>query len=113
MMPLGLNHADESPIIASDLSHVNFVVLGHPRCGSNLIGRALAIHPQIRMAGEVIANDEATRKESWERVNPVAWPLPRGEGYRTGQDGAAFLDQRIFSSSPFENVRAFGFKLFY
>jgi len=92
---------------------VNFVVLGNARCGSNLLGRALATHPQIRMAGEVLANQEFTRKVSWERVNPYARPKVRGEGYQAGEDAATFAEQHIFSSTPFDNIRAFGFKIFY
>ena len=60
------------PDCALEASTSNFVVLGHARCGSNLLGTALATHPQIRMAGELLAKEEYTRKVSWERV-----PQPR------------------------------------
>jgi LPS sulfotransferase NodH len=97
-----------------EASTANFVVIGHARCGSNLLGRALATHPQIRMAGEIFAKEEHTRKVSWERVNPLAWPKPRGEGYKAGEDAGAFAAQRIFSLTPFhDNILAFGFKIFY
>jgi hypothetical protein len=94
-------------------THTNFVLLGHARCGSNLLVRALAENPQVRMTGEVLSQDEATRIAGWERVNKTNWTEPRGEAYRLGEDGAEFLRTRIFSDTYLENICAFGFKLFY
>jgi len=86
---------------------VNFVLLGHQRCGSNLLLRALTEHPQIRMLGEVMASDPKTRKMAW------AWTAPEFDGYQSGHDGGEFLERTVFGSPPLENLRAFGFKLFY
>ena len=94
-------------------SHTNFIVLGHARCGSNLLNRALAEHPQIRTVGEVLSNDASTREVAWNSVNRIAWTEPRGDGYRIGDDGAQFLDTKIFGKGPSRNIRAYGFKLFY
>ncbi len=107
------NHLASSKLSESLSATTNFVVLGHARCGSNLLLRALATHPQIRMAGEVLAKEGHIRKVSWERVNPLAWPKPRGDGYQAGEDAAAFAAERVFSSTSFDNVHAFGFKIFY
>ncbi len=94
-------------------THRNFVVLGHARCGSNLLIGALSDHPQIRVVGEVLGKDEETRKTAWARVNLSRWKEPRGDGYQVGESGAKILATKIFRSSPDENFRAFSFKLFY
>jgi len=96
-----------------DTPHTKFVVLGHPRCGSNLLVRALDEHPQVRVIGEVLARDEETRNTAWRSVNPSAWKQPRGDGYRLGEDGGQFLQREIFVDTAPDNFRAFGFKLFY
>jgi LPS sulfotransferase NodH len=91
----------------TDARPVNFVLLGHPRCGSNLLLRALAEHPQVRMVGEALAPDPHIRKFAW------SWAKPDFDGYQSGQDGGQFLEHAIFAKPPLENVTAFGFKLFY
>lgn len=65
------------------------------------------------MGGELLGHEDFTRTVAWQRVNPNAWPHPRGEAYQPGEDAATFISQRVFSSTYFENVRAFGFKIFY
>jgi LPS sulfotransferase NodH len=97
-----------------DKHPVNFILLGHQRCGSNLLVRALNEHPQIRMVGEVLAENPVTRKEAW------SWTEPGYEGFQAGQQGAEFMERVVFGPPtvwrPFllwENVRARGCKLFY
>ena len=102
-----------TPNTTQDMDAVNFVVLGHARCGSNLLGRALAMHPQVRMAGELLANELSIRQTAWEKVNRPAWPRPRGDAYQIGENAADFISGRVFSSTPWDNIRAFGFKIFY
>lgn len=88
-------------------------MLGHARSGSNLVGGALAEHPQIRYAAEELGREAKDREIGWASHNPMAWPHPRGEGYQTGEDGAKFLETRIFSREPWRKIRSFGFKIFY
>lgn len=86
---------------------VNFILLGHQRCGSNLLVRALNEHPQIRMLGEVLAENPATRKGAW------SWTLPEYDGFQAGQHGGEFLERMVFGPTRVENTWAFGCKLFY
>jgi LPS sulfotransferase NodH len=86
---------------------VNFVLLGHARCGSTLLLRALAEHSQIRMLGEILANQESIRKHA------CSWANPACEPYAAGQDGAGYLERTVFGPTPVEGSWAFGFKLFY
>jgi LPS sulfotransferase NodH len=97
----------------SQSPHVNFIVLGHQRCGSNLVFRALVEHPEVRMLGEVLARNRAIAPGASGSANPLAWANPPIEGYKLGEDGAAFLEQRIFAADAVPNRHAFGFKLFY
>jgi LPS sulfotransferase NodH len=113
MTSTALNPAQLASAVSGITNHTNFILLGYPRCGSNLLLSALGNHPQIRMIGEVLSADETVRSEAWVRVNPTAWPPPRGEGYRAGQNAAEFLQKNIFSDRPLENLCAFGFKIFY
>jgi LPS sulfotransferase NodH len=89
---------------------VSFIILGHQRCGSNLLFRALVEHPQVRMLGEVLAHNRANAPGA---ANTLAWANPPIEGYKFGEDGAAFLEQRIFAADSVPDRHAFGFKLFY
>jgi hypothetical protein len=92
-------HAPPSPT-------TNFILLGHPRCGSNLIVSALADHPRIAMRNEILSPEETTRQ--------IAWPeAERTHAYRPEEDGATFLNQRVFSPKPQGPRHAFGFKMFY
>jgi LPS sulfotransferase NodH len=88
---------------------VNFIVLGHPRCGSNLLIRALTEHPQIRALNEIFERDTDRRTQIWNTAKPV----PAGLPYQIGEDGATFLCTRVFSPHPIAGRQAFGFKLFY
>lgn len=92
---------------------VQFVLLGHPRSGSNLLANTLAGHPQVRMLNEVLHRDAEVRRRSWEGINPAAWVRPRGSAYQDGEDGAAFLRDRVFGAPYVRRTRACGFKLFY
>ena len=92
--------------------HVNFILLGNARCGSNLLVHALMEHPEVRMVNEVLSPVEATRQQGWENTKQDAWPSPRGEGYRLGDDGAEFLANQVFSTHAIGARRAFGLKVF-
>jgi LPS sulfotransferase NodH len=48
-----------------------------------------------------------------EQCQPSPWTEPRGEGYHVGEDGAEFLDTKVFGHRPCRNIRCYGFKLFY
>jgi LPS sulfotransferase NodH len=54
-----------------------------------------------------LASDPDIRKFAW------TWTNPDFGGYQIGQDGGEFLERFVFGSPPVENIRAFGFKLFY
>lgn len=101
------------PVRPSNATATNFIVLGYPRCGSNLLLSSLGGHPQIRIIGEVLSHEAKIRAEAWERVDPSKWPASRGAGYQLGEDGAAFLANKIFPAGPIRNLRCFGFKIFY
>jgi LPS sulfotransferase NodH len=90
-----------------------FVLLGHARCGSNLLLRALIEHPEVRTAGEILTSFEQVRKISWFDVRASAWRQPRAEAYQTGQDAAKFLEEHMFGAPQVDGIRACGFKLFY
>lgn len=98
---------------SSPAAVVNFVVLGHPRCGSNLVLRELSAHPQVRMLGEILANEATLREAAWNWISPFEWIFPRCSAYTTGKDAATFLDQCVFSRKRVLNSLAFGFKFFY
>ncbi len=86
---------------------VHFVLLCHARTGSNLVLRSLEQHPEIRMLGEVFHPNEASRRENALQV------IAKNEYYRTGEDGAAYLEREVFLTDPPPPVRACGFKQFF
>ena len=83
-----------------------FVLLGHARVGSNVLLRSMAMHPEIVVASEVLHYNAAVREECC-RGNR------RNLLFKDGEDGARFLDERVFAAPGREGIRCCGFKLFY
>jgi LPS sulfotransferase NodH len=87
------------------ISHrpIRFVILGHGRTGSNLLGASLAQHPHATVRGELFHDLEEKR---------AAWPV-EGRYLRTGEDPAAFVEEVAFAPPASEEALAVGFRLFY
>jgi len=83
-----------------------FVLLCHPRSGSNLVLHALKQHPNTVMYSEIFHPIESERaKFSRTGVNGDQY-------YRSGQSARSFLENEVFFDES-DLVRAKGFKLFY
>ena len=96
--------------------HVGFVILGHARCGSNLLMRTLGEHPEVRISGEVLRADVLTGQTDgwgWTALNPGAWAGHDRKPYVKGQDGYEYFEQTVFGAPWVEGIRASGCKLFY
>ena len=82
----------------------HFVILTHPRSGSNLLVHALRQHPGTRMYGELFQEEIEVRSTAFRSQR---------EMYDAGSDGAAFLAERIFVEDDDDpELLAVGFKLF-
>ncbi len=115
---------------------VKFILLHHPRSGSTLMTAALMQHHSIKMFGELFSNDEDDRITAFltfdEMFGFKEKALPDGaltaEGtrrsvklarflikdyYKDSMDGATFLQEKIFQTSPQEECLAVGFRIFY
>ncbi len=86
-------------------NYQKFLILCHPRTGSNFLVSLLESHPQIRAFGEVFTED-----------NNIYWGY---SGYRSPQilqlrydEPIAFVDKLVYRHFP-PIVKAVGFKLFY
>lgn len=82
-----------------------FVLLGQARSGSNLVMHSLMEHPEITMLAEALSEEPRARI-----------PLPESKvqaQYEVGEDGARFLDRRVFPRVLPAGVHACGMKLFY
>jgi hypothetical protein len=86
-----------------------FLLLFHPRSGSNLVATALTEHPAVVMYGELFHHLQAAR----EHLRPVDTPGPcaQCDCYRDGADPVAFLQDQLFNRSFPPERTAFGFKL--
>ena len=83
-----------------------FILLAHPRSGSNLVAYSLAAHSQVAMLSEVLSQ--------WPHVRQRCANGPRhSAAYEEGTDGARFLDQKVFLHDGPRGVRYCGFKIFY
>lgn len=103
-------HAQQPPRFSTpnfpDLPHlpIRFVLIGHPRCGSTLLVRALRCHPNIRMYGEAFHESPEERSAF----------LPHGEPpWRTGTNPERYLRRTLFRQRWHRPMVAVGFKLFY
>jgi len=85
---------------------IRFILLGHPRSGSNLVSRSLETHSQVAMLSEVLSQWENVRTRCWRGTKHSAV-------YEDGMDGAQYLDERVFLQRAPWGIRACGFKLFY
>jgi LPS sulfotransferase NodH len=96
-------------------SHVRFVVMGHQRCGSNLLTRMLGEHPEVRISGEVLRGDlgGATDGWKWAKLNPGAWGGSARPAYAKGRDGWDYLDRVVYGGPWVSGIKASGCKLFY
>jgi LPS sulfotransferase NodH len=95
-----------------------FILLAHPRCGSALLALTLAAHANIRMFGELFNDEEEERELAFSEI--PRWRATRLLGidksmyYRVGEDGGAFLHERVFCERYFEeSIKSVGFKIFY
>ena len=103
-------------VAASPGSRDGFVILGHARCGSNLLMRMLGEHPEVRVSGEVLRPDVLTGETDgwgWAALNLAAWAGHARKPYAQGQDGYEYLDRTVFGPPWAEGIRASGCKLFY
>jgi hypothetical protein len=87
-----------------------FLLLFHPRSGSNLIATTLAAHPSIVMYGELFNHLEAARRDVRQIGGPVG-PSAQTDYLRDGGDPVAFLQQQLFQRSFPPEKTAVGFKL--
>jgi hypothetical protein len=94
---------------------VRFVLLGHQRCGSNLVTRLVGEHPEVRMTGEVLRPDVTAKTDgwAWSKLNLAAWDGHSRRAYADGEDGEKFLDRVVFGPPYVPGIRASGLKLFY
>jgi LPS sulfotransferase NodH len=80
-----------------------FIILGHGRTGSNLLGSSLNQHPDVAAHGELYHDVEEKRAAS-----------PVDDRYlRDGDDPVAFAEEVAFAPRPGTTARAAGFRLFY
>ncbi|ELS02213.1 tetratricopeptide repeat protein [Xenococcus sp. PCC 7305] len=87
-------------------NYQRFIVLCHPRTGSNFLGSLLLSHPQIRAFGEMFSED-----------NELHWLY---SGYKSRriielreENPIYFIDKLIYRQTFPSFVKAVGFKLFY
>jgi LPS sulfotransferase NodH len=82
---------------------IGYVVLCHPRSGSNMLIHALRQHPSVRAYGEIFQDEIDARRTAY-----------RGhfEVYLPEMDGADFL-RKIYCECYFDEILSVGFKLFY
>lgn len=85
---------------------LRFILLAHPRSGSNLVSYSLAAHSQIAMLSEVLSQWPNVRTRCAKGPRHSAW-------YEEGADGATFLDQKVFLQQAPRGIRACGVKIFY
>jgi LPS sulfotransferase NodH len=83
---------------------VRFILLCHPRCGSNLLTWALHDHDAVQMFGELFHEDE-------DAAGAVL--TDHILAYHPNRNAAKFLAQDVFPPYSKAHVRARGFKLFY
>jgi len=97
----------ESPFFAPPAclpGTIPFILLGHPRSGSNLVMYSLMEHPKVAMTGELFHLAENVRRDIEAGGEPF---------YSPDEDGAGFLSERVFAPHPDERYLARGFKMFY
>ncbi|HEX8560190.1 MAG TPA: sulfotransferase [Pyrinomonadaceae bacterium] len=91
-----------------------FIILGHGRSGSTLLARSLAGHPNVRMFGELLHDEEPERERAFRAFNEgVGTRRREPRFYREGDDGAAYLRDTVFRRRRWRDVLAVGFKMFY
>ena len=83
-----------------------FILLGHERSGSTLVRRSLDQHPQIAMTNETLSDVEDVRRLCANGNRHRAF-------YAPGDDGARYLDRKVFLERPPSTISACGIKLFY
>ena len=98
-----------SNIYGSSENHKNyqkFLILCHPRTGSNFLVSLLHSHPQIRAFGEMFSEDDELY---W---GYSGYSSPRIVDLKN-EDPIFFIDQLVFRQNFPPLVKAVGFKLFY
>jgi len=102
---------------ASDFTR--FVLLAHPRSGSNMLALSLQKHPRIRMYLELF-NRHSERRQYYFCADqvPATWPLqgtvkPAARWYQDEEDPCAFLENAVFYPRLQGECDAVGYKLFY
>lgn len=86
---------------------IRFILLGHPRTGSHMISSNLERHKALLTFGELFIDEEDVRNR-WFGAGP-RFDTP----YRTGEDGAEFLERNVFFTASGDALRGSGFKIFY
>jgi LPS sulfotransferase NodH len=80
-----------------------FIILGHGRTGSNLLGSSLNLHPRVAVSDELFHDSEEKRS---------AW-AGTGRYWRDGEDPIPFLEETVYSPRPDARILAAGFRIFY
>jgi LPS sulfotransferase NodH len=83
-----------------------FIILGHARSGSNLVAYSLDAHRQVAMLSEVLSDIADVRDRCRRSARHAAF-------YNLDEDGARFLDNKVFLHRAPLGIRACGFKIFY
>jgi len=89
-----------------------FLLLFHPRSGSNLITTALADHPAVVMYNELFHHIEVVRRDI-RLPGEGAGPCSRTDYYHDGRDPVAFLQEQLYGRDFPPDKTAAGFKLSY
>jgi LPS sulfotransferase NodH len=80
-----------------------FIILAHPRTGSNLLASTLKQHPLVASHGELF-NDVEAKRARWAH---------KGRYLLDGEDPVRFVEDAIFGERRSDGARVIGFRIFY
>jgi LPS sulfotransferase NodH len=80
-----------------------FIIVAHPRTGSNLLASSLRQHPLVVSHGELF-HDAEQKRASWANG---------GRYLLAGEDPVRFVEDAVFGESRSDGARVIGFRIFY